>query len=93
MREPGEDDEVGEYHQMALGEQPPEPTLGMNFCGCAKPPGCWGCAGFHLRPNPAYPESVSAALVYERCPAYGAAVERGGGYEKKKRGRRRGAAR
>jgi hypothetical protein len=97
MREPGEDDDErggGEYYQMAIGETAPAPTLGTDLCGCAKPPGCWGSHGFHLKPNPQHPDSLSAAQVYERCPAYSAAVARSGGYQgrghHRAQGRRRG---
>ncbi len=86
MREPGQDS-IEDYWQVAIDEPIPVPTLGTDLCGCPKkPPGCWGAYGFHHRPDPQHPDSLSAAQVYERCPAYSAAVERSGGYQKKGRG-------
>lgn len=88
MREPGANDYEGEYHQMAIGEAAPAPTLGADLCRCAKPPGCWGASGFHFRPNERYPDSVAAAVAYEPCSAYAAAVKRRSGSVPGRRGRR-----
>lgn len=63
MREPGEDDEVGEYWQLT----PPPQAHPSNVCGCAKPEGCYGRWGWHFNP---------AGAAYERCPAYSAVVAR-----------------
>lgn len=67
-------DHEGEYWQAPL--QPAVHEL--DSCGCLKPPGCYGRHGWHFN---------AGGAVYERCPAYEAAVKRAGGRQTTKRRR------
>ncbi len=47
-----------------------------SHCGCVLEAGCWGEGGFHHMVAPAGQPNAGRIIVYERCPAYVAAMKR-----------------
>lgn len=55
---------------------PSDPSLRDTLCSCFKPAGVYGKHGWHWRQHPAYPGHPQMDGVVERCPTYGAALQR-----------------